>query len=93
MKSTAIRQVQNHGSDVARLPAKVVDELRRTVDSAYEDVSRTMKRAKRTADEVIYDSRHQIRSHPLAAIGSAALAGVAIGFILGWSAKSKKRLS
>jgi len=88
MKSTAVRQIQNHSSDAARLPTKVVEELRRTVDSAYEDVSRGMKRAKRTANDLVYDSRHQIKSHPLAAVGYAALAGVAIGFTVGWFAGS-----
>lgn len=90
MKSTAARQVQNHGSDVARLPSKVVEELRRTVDSAYEDVSRSVKRAKRTANDVIYDSRHQIKQHPLAAVGYSALAGLAVGFTFGWIARSSK---
>jgi ElaB/YqjD/DUF883 family membrane-anchored ribosome-binding protein len=89
MKTTAIRQIQDHGSDVARLPVKVVEELRRTVDSAYEDVSRTMKRAKHTAKDAIYDSRHQIKRHPLTAVGSAALAGIALGFTLGWIAGYK----
>lgn len=90
MKSTAVRQVQNHGSDVARLPVKVVEELRRTVDSAYDDVSRSIKRARNTATDVIDDSRHQIKRHPLAAVGSAALTGLAVGFIVGWFAKSSK---
>ena len=93
MRSTAIRQVQNHSSEVARLPTKVVEELRRTVDSAYEDVSRSMKRVKRTADDVIYDSRHRIKQHPLAAVGSGALAGLAIGFTLGWFARPRKSRS
>jgi len=93
MRSTAIRKVQNHSSEVARLPTKVVEELRRTVDSAYEDVSRSMKRVKRTADDVIYDSRHRIKQHPLAAVGSATLAGLAIGFTLGWFARPGKSRS
>ncbi|HWY69593.1 MAG TPA: hypothetical protein VNX88_13070 [Terriglobales bacterium] len=93
MKSTAVRQVQNHSSDVARLPVKVVEELRRTVDSAYDDVSRSIKRAKHTATDAIDDSRHQIKRHPLTAVGSAALAGLAVGFTLGWFARRSKRLS
>ena len=90
MKGTAIRQIQNHSSEAAHLPTKVVEELRRTVDSAYEDVSRSMKRAKATATDVIYDSRHQIKRHPLTAVGSAALAGLVIGFTLGWFSGSNK---
>jgi len=90
MKSTAVKQVQNHSSEVARLPVKVVEELRRTVDSAYDDVSRSIKRARNTATDVIDDSRHQIKRHPLAAVGSAALTGLAVGFILGWFARPSK---
>ena len=69
----------------------MVEDLRRTVDSAYEEVSRGMRRAKNTADDVLYDSRYQIKRHPLAAVGSAAAAGLAIGFVIGWLAKPNKR--
>ena len=72
------------------MPVKVVEELRRTVDSAYDDVSRSIKRARNTATDVIDDSRHQIKRHPLAAVGSAALTGLAVGFILGWFARPSK---
>jgi ElaB/YqjD/DUF883 family membrane-anchored ribosome-binding protein len=91
MKSAAVRQIQNHSADVIRLPVKVVGDLRRGVDSAYVDVSRTVKRAKDLADDLIYDSRHQIKRHPLTAVGSAALVGVAVGFLVGWRAFRRRR--
>ena len=90
MKSAAVRRIQNHSAEVVRLPIQVAGDLRRTVDSAYEDVSRSVKRAKNVTNDLIYDSRHQIKRHPLAAVGTATLVGVAIGFIAGWRAASRR---
>ena len=90
MKSTAVRRIQNQSAEVIRLPVKVAGDLRRSVDSAYGDLSRSVRRAKNVTDDLIYDSRHQIKRHPLAAVGSATLAGLAIGFIAGWRAASKR---
>lgn len=89
MKVSAI--VPNNTTDVVKLPAKVIEELRRTVDSAYDEVARSVKRAKYAATEVIDDGRHQIKRHPFAAVGSAALSGVALGFVIGWFAHSSEK--
>ena len=91
MKNSTIRQAQKQASEVSSLPVKVVEELRRTVDSAYDEVSRGVRRAKNTANDVIYDSRYQIKRHPLAAVGSAAGAGLVLGFVIGWLARSSRR--
>ena len=88
MKNIGTRTSVN-GPDLATLPAKVLEEVRRTVDSAYEDVSRSMKRAKYAATDVIDDGRHKIKQRPYTVVGSAALAGLAIGFTIGWFAGSR----
>lgn len=89
MKNSAI--VPNHTTDLVKLPAKVIEELRRTVDSAYDDVSRSVKRAKHAAADVIDDGRHQIKRHPFMAVGSAALGGLTLGFAVGWFVHSAVR--
>jgi ElaB/YqjD/DUF883 family membrane-anchored ribosome-binding protein len=74
--------------DLTAIPAKVVEELRRIVESAYEDVSRNVRKAKHTAEDAIDEGRHEIKRHPLTAVGTAALAGVVIGFTFGWLVSS-----
>lgn len=77
--------------DLTAIPAKVVDELRRIVESAYDDVSRNVKKAKHTAEDAIDESRYGIKRRPLTAVGTAALAGLILGFTLGWAAASNNR--
>ena len=89
MKASVI--VPSNTTDMVKLPAKVIEELRRTVDSAYEEVARSMKRAKYAATDVIDDGRHQIKRHPFTAVGSAALSGLALGFLIGWFAHGKRK--
>jgi ElaB/YqjD/DUF883 family membrane-anchored ribosome-binding protein len=72
--------------EFATIPAKVVEELRQIVESAYEDVSRNVRKAKHTAEDAIDDSRHEIKKRPLTSVGTAALAGVLVGFTIGWLA-------
>jgi ElaB/YqjD/DUF883 family membrane-anchored ribosome-binding protein len=83
---TSINETAAHANDLAAIPAKVVEELRRVVESAYDDVSRNVRKARYTAEDAIAESRHEIKRHPLTAVGTATLAGVLIGFTIGWLA-------
>lgn len=89
MKASAI--VPNNTTDVAKLPAKVIEELRRRVDSAYDEMARSVKRAKHVATDAIDDGRHQIKRHPFTFVGSAALSGLALGFAIGWFTHSSAK--
>ena len=73
-----------NAADLAGMPAKVAEEVRRTVDSAYEDVSRNVKRARKAAEDVIDESRYEIKRHPFASVGIAALAGLVTGLAIGY---------
>jgi ElaB/YqjD/DUF883 family membrane-anchored ribosome-binding protein len=88
MKEFGTKQAPVNASDLASIPAKVAEEVRRTVDSAYEDVSRNVRKAKRVAEnaieDVIDDSRREIKRRPFAAVGIAALAGLVTGLAIGW---------
>lgn len=81
---TSINETAAHANDLAAIPAKVVEELRRIVESAYDDMSRNVRKARYTAEDAIEEGRHEIKQHPLAAVGTATLAGVLIGFTIGW---------
>ena len=77
--------------EFATIPAKVVEELRQIVESAYDDVSRNVRKAKYTAEDALDESRHEIKKRPLTAVGTAALAGILIGFTIGWLAGNGNR--
>ena len=83
---TSINEGAARVGEFATIPAKVVEELRHIVESAYEDVSRNVRKARHTAEDALDESRHEIKRRPLTAVGSAALAGLLIGFTIGWLA-------
>jgi ElaB/YqjD/DUF883 family membrane-anchored ribosome-binding protein len=88
---TAINEGAARLGEFATIPAKVVEELRQIVESAYDDVSRNVRKARHTAEEAIDDSRHEIKKRPLTSVGTAAMAGVLIGFTIGWLAGSNRK--
>ena len=88
---TSINEGAARASEFTTIPTKVMEELRHIVESAYEDVSRNVRKAKYTAEDAISESRHEIKKHPLTSVGTAALAGVLIGFTIGWFAGNSNR--
>jgi len=86
-----VNEAAARANDLAAIPAKVVDELRHIVESAYDDVSRNVRKARYTAEDAIDQGRHEIKRHPFAAVGTAALAGVVVGFAIGWLAINASR--
>ena len=89
---TPINEGAINTTELTAIPAKVVEELRRIVESAYEDVSRNVRKAKYKTEDAIDESRHEIKRRPLTAVGTAALAGAVLGFTFGWLAASNLRV-
>ena len=67
------------------------EQIRKTGDSAYENASRELKKAKAAADEMVEDSRYAVRKDPLTYVGVAAVAGIAFGFAIGLFTGFKSR--
>ena len=86
-----VNEAATRANELAAIPVKVADDLRRIVESAYDDVSRNVRKAKYTAEDAIDQGRHEIKRHPLAAVGTAALAGLLVGFTIGWLASNANR--
>jgi ElaB/YqjD/DUF883 family membrane-anchored ribosome-binding protein len=90
------REVRSRAADISVIPVQIAGEVRRTVESAYEDVSRGVRRAKHSAEDMIEDSRHEIKRHPFAAVaiagGSGLLIGFAFGCLLGYKTAPRKRM-
>jgi ElaB/YqjD/DUF883 family membrane-anchored ribosome-binding protein len=81
MSTTGTKQSPANTSDLAN---KVAEEVRRTVDSAYDEVQRNVRRARRAAEDVIEDGRYEIKRRPFSYVGIAALTGLVIGVAVGW---------
>jgi ElaB/YqjD/DUF883 family membrane-anchored ribosome-binding protein len=76
-------------ADKARdLSAKVKERL----DETYNDLGRTVRRAKTVAEDSIEDVRSTVRKRPITSVASVAAGGFAVGLLLGWLLGRRERL-
>jgi ElaB/YqjD/DUF883 family membrane-anchored ribosome-binding protein len=75
-------------ADRARdLSAKVKDRL----DETYNDLNRTVRRAKDATEDRLDDFRDHVKSRPLASVATVAAGAFAIGILTGWLLGRKSR--
>lgn len=62
------------------------EDVRRGLDTAYNDARRGARRAQAAVDEQLAEGRRQVRRNPIAAISVFAAGGLMLGFLLGYLA-------
>jgi ElaB/YqjD/DUF883 family membrane-anchored ribosome-binding protein len=68
-------------ADRARdLSAKVKDRL----DETYNDLNRTVRRAKAATEDRMDDVRDRVRERPLTSVATVAACSFAVGILAGW---------
>jgi ElaB/YqjD/DUF883 family membrane-anchored ribosome-binding protein len=75
-------------ADKARdLSAKVKDRL----DETYNDLDKTVRRAKAATEDRLDDVREHVRNRPLASVATVAAGAFAVGMLTGWLLGRKTR--
>jgi ElaB/YqjD/DUF883 family membrane-anchored ribosome-binding protein len=75
-------------ADRARdLSAKVKDHL----DDTYNDLNRTVRRAKAATEDRLDDVRAHVKDRPLASVATVAAGAFAVGILTGWLLGRKAR--
>jgi ElaB/YqjD/DUF883 family membrane-anchored ribosome-binding protein len=75
-------------ADRARdLSAKVKDRL----DETYNDLDRTVRRAKAATEDRLDDVRQQVKKRPLTSVATVAACSFAVGILTGWLLGRKTR--
>jgi ElaB/YqjD/DUF883 family membrane-anchored ribosome-binding protein len=75
-------------ADRARdLSAKVKDRL----DETYNDLNRTVRRAKAATEDRLDDVRDRVKERPLASVATVAACSFAVGILTGWLLGRKTR--
>jgi ElaB/YqjD/DUF883 family membrane-anchored ribosome-binding protein len=75
-------------ADRARdLSAKVKDRL----DETYNELNRTVSRAKDATEDRLDDLRDHVKSRPLASVSAVAAGAFALGILTGWLLGRKSR--
>ncbi|HEY2394199.1 MAG TPA: hypothetical protein VGK22_23715 [Candidatus Angelobacter sp.] len=77
-------QVKDNVAEIAEkardLSAKVKDRL----DETYDDLGRTVRRAKAAAEDRLDDVRSHVKKRPITSIATVAAGAFAVGILTGW---------
>jgi ElaB/YqjD/DUF883 family membrane-anchored ribosome-binding protein len=84
-------QVADNVAEIAEkardLSAKVKDHL----DETYNDLGRTVRRAKAVAEDSLDDVRSHVKKRPLTSVATVAAGAFAVGILTGWLLGRKSR--
>ena len=72
-----VAEIADRARDIS---AKVKDRL----DETYNDLNRTVRRAKDATEDRLDDLRDHVKSRPLASVSAVAAGAFAIGMLTGW---------
>jgi ElaB/YqjD/DUF883 family membrane-anchored ribosome-binding protein len=86
MKSELLDKITDVGSATVQLEAGV-GRVKQTVADVVEDgiksASRTVKRGRRAAEDMVDDAEYQAKQHPLATVGISFSIGLGLGAVAG----------
>ena len=91
MKAMPINAVADRAAEFGGCMHEVVDGVRAKVETAQRDVVRNYRQAKVKAEDMLEEGRHEIKTHPLSAVAGFMAVGLALGFVAGLFAGSRKR--
>ena len=92
MKSSEIvDNVKDQAADLMEQVHDQTEHMRKSMDAAYENAAREMKKMRMAAEDMVEDGRHRVRKAPMASVGLGIAVGVVIGFAIGLATGVKSR--
>jgi ElaB/YqjD/DUF883 family membrane-anchored ribosome-binding protein len=77
-------QMKENLADIAEKARDLSSKVRERLDETYNDLGRTVRRAKTAAEERIEDVRTTVRKRPITSVASVAAGAFAVGLLTGW---------
>ncbi|MGC2694666.1 MAG: hypothetical protein WA738_02655 [Candidatus Angelobacter sp.] len=77
-------QVVENMTDIAEKARDLSAKVKERLDETYNDLGRTVRRAKAAADDRIDDVRGTIKDRPLTSVATVAAGAFAVGILTGW---------
>lgn len=84
-------QVVDNMADIAEKARDLSAKVKERLDETYNDLGRTVRRAKAAADDRIDDVRGTIKDRPLTSVATVAAGAFAVGILTGWLLGRKGR--
>lgn len=83
MKPMQANAVLEPAAEVSGCMNDMAEGFRSRAQALQQEATRNFRRAKAKAEDLLEESRHEIKTHPLAAVAGFTLAGAALGFVAG----------
>lgn len=77
-------QMKENLADIAEKARDLSTKVRERLDETYQDLGKTVRRAKSAAEDRIDDVRSTVRKRPLTSVASVAAGAFAVGLLTGW---------
>ena len=84
-------QVRENMADIAERARDLSSKVKERLDETYDELGRTMRRAKAAAEDRLDDVRSTVKDRPIASVAAVAAGAFAIGLFAGWLLGRKGR--
>lgn len=83
--------VKENMADIAEKARDLSAKVKERLDETYDELGRTMRRAKAAAEDRLDDVRSTVKERPLTSVATVAAGAFAIGLLAGWLVGRKTR--
>lgn len=77
-------QVRENMTDIAEKARDLSAKVKERLDETYDDLGRTVRRARAAAEDKLDDARNTVRQRPLTSVATVAAGAFAVGLLTGW---------
>jgi ElaB/YqjD/DUF883 family membrane-anchored ribosome-binding protein len=84
-------QVKDNVAEIAEKARDLSAKVKERLDETYDDLGRTVKRAKAVAEDRLDDVRSHVKKRPITSIATVAAGAFAVGILTGWLIGRKSR--
>ena len=77
-------QVRENMADIADKARDLSAKVKERLDETYNELGRTMRRARAAAEDRLDDVRSTVKDRPLTSVATVAAGAFAVGLLAGW---------
>jgi len=77
-------QVRDNMADIAEKARDLSVKVKERLDDTYNDLGRTVRRAKAAAEDRLDEVRSTVKARPLTSVATVAAGAFAVGLLTGW---------
>src|ERR1700704_3661256 len=85
------RDLRDNVAEIADKARDLSSKMKDRLDETYNDLGRTVRRAKAVAEDRLDDVRSHVKKRPLTSVATVAAGAFAVGMLTGWLLGRKTR--